>query len=332
MSQFPFPDQPASGQMQTSFTQRYPSQTWERIPFAEAPQSFVWVWYKPPNVPQGLVVRISDEAWQADPQTKQLTLRIILTLAGVDPMSVAMWQLGGMAFPGMSGANPLLDQPIPFPAPGTDPIIAIYVNVPQVNFVPQSFMPTMNVPSANPASVAPSQDLSDLFDRLDAEWTAALDVEKDLERLRKLLVDLTGRLKILNRNLSSDERLYSSREDKTDWQDARRFLRDADNRLRAYIKEFDIGDPSSAGHRRWFAQIYQQFIVPRLPFDGMEQSLNDFDFYRKLLITLQGKMNNAYLTGQSNGERRAQMVLARIANKVREASNKKTALGVVLDG
>ena len=64
----------------------------------------------------------------------------------------------------------------------------------------------------------------------------------------------------------------------------------------------------------------------------MEQALNGFEFYRKLLTTLQGKMNSTFLGAQSNGERRAQMVLARIANKVRESSNKKTALGAALDG
>lgn len=52
-----------------------------------------------------------------------------------------------------------------------------------------------------------------------------------------------------------------------------------------------------------------------------------FEFYRKLLTTLHGKMNSVYLAAQSNAERRAQMVLARIANKVREASNKKNGAG-----
>lgn len=318
----------ASGAASAGFAFRPPSQGWEQIRFADGPQSFLWVWFKPTTAPQGLIVRIPDEVSQA----QSLTLRIILHLAGVDPTWVAMWQVYGMAYPGLSGANPLLDQPIPAPVAGADPSIVIFVGVPQPVFVP---MPQFAMPMGSLVSQA-SPPLSgnsvETLERLDIEWTAAMDVEKDLERLRKMLVDMMSRLKSMNRDLNPDERLYSSREDKQDWQDARRFLRDSDNRLRAAVKEFDIGDPSSAGHKRHFEGLYSQFVAPRVPFDGMEQALNGFEFYRKLLTTLQGKMNSVFLAAQSNAERRAQMVLARIANKVREASNKKTALGVVMDG
>ena len=109
-------------------------------------------------------------------------------------------------------------------------------------------------------------------------------------------------------------------------------LRDAENRLRACVKEFDIGDPSSAGYRRGLETIYEQFVQPKIPFASMEQTLGQFEGHRKLVVTLQGKMNNAYLGAVQNGERRAQQILARIAGKVREAGTKKTALGVMLDG
>lgn len=307
------------------FAARMPSANWESISLPEGSPAFVWAWFKPPAVPTGLIVRIPNEFWNNSAFHATVTLRRILQAAGVDPASVAMWQYQGLAYPGMNGANPLLDQPLTPPAPGIDPSFVIYVLVPQ---------PTMASPITAPpaAGSRPVDGLTELFERLDAEWNAALDVEKDLDRLRKMLVDMTTRLKALNRDLNPDERLYSSREDKQDWLEARRFLREADNRLRACIKEFDIGDPSSAGHRRYFEHIHTTFVAPRIPFDGMEQALNGFEFYRKLVTTLQGKMNNAFLAAQANGERRAQMVLARIANKVREATNKKTALGVVLDG
>ena len=330
MSQPQFAGSPEFSEEPAGFFFRSPSQSWEQIRFAAGPQDFLWVWFKPATVPQGLIVRIPDETSLA----QSWTLRSILHLAGIDPAWVAMWQVYGMTFPGMNGANPLLDQFVPGPMAGADPNLVVYVAGPQPNYLPP-LMPPGALPmmsSANASTSAPTAQTSELLERLDVEWNSAMDVDKDLERLRKLLVDLTSRLKILNRDLNPDERLYSSREDKQDWQDARRFLRDSDNRLRACIKEFDIGDPSSAGHRRQFETIHSQFVVPRLPFDGMEQALNGFEFYRKLLTTLQGKMNNAFLSAQSNGERRAQMVLARIANKVRESSNKKTALGAALDG
>lgn len=322
------PQIPTSNSLPVGFVYRPPSQTWEQIRFADGPQSFVWVWLKPAAVPQGLIVRIPDEVLP----THSLTLRMLLHLTGVDPTWLAMWQIYGMTYPGMNGANPLLDQPLPARPAGADPSIVIYVSAPQTSFVP---MPPMMPPVVMPmsqSSGSASGSKADLLERLDIEWNAAMDVEKDLDRLRKMLVDMMSRLKSLNRDLNPDERLYSSREDKQDWLDARRFLRDSDNKLRAAIKEFDIGDPSSAGHKRYFEGLHAQFVLPRIPFDGMEQALSGFEFYRKLLTTLHGKMNSVYLAAQSNAERRAQMVLARIANKVREAGNKKTALGVVLDG
>ncbi len=320
----------ASNETSTGFAFRTPSQVWEQICFADGPQSFLWVWFKPAAVPQGLIVRIPDEASQA----QSLTLRTILHLTGIDPTWLAMWQIYGMAYPGMNGANPLLDQPLPALVAGADPNLVVYVATPQPAYMPpmMPFVASPLMPPASASTSAPTSQTAELLERLDTEWNAAMDVEKDLERLRKMLVDLASRLKSLNRDLNPDERLYSSREDKQDWQDARRFLRDSDNRLRACVKEFDIGDPSSAGHKRHFEQLHAQFVIPRIPFDGMEQALNGFEFYRKLLTTLQGKMNSTFLGAQSNGERRAQMVLARIANKVRESSNKKTALGAALDG
>lgn len=315
------------------FAFRPPSQTWEPIRCGDGPQSFVWAWFKPATAPQGLIVRLPDDV----SQVPGLTLRAILNLTGVDPTWLAMWQVQGMSFPGMGGVNPLLDQPLPPPVAGADPNIAIFVAAPQPSFAPmampmmaQAPMPMM--PPMRASNQPITAQTAEVLERLDVEWTAAMDVEKDLDRLRKMLVDMMSRLKSLNRDLNPDERLYSSREDKQDWLDARRFLRDSDNRLRAAVKEFDIGDPSSAGHKRHFEGLYSQFVQPRLPFDGMEQALNGFEFYRKLLTTLHGKMNSVYLAAQSNAERRAQMVLARIANKVREAGNKKTALGVALDG
>lgn len=323
---------PVSAEVSTGFAVRPPSQAWEQIRFADGPQSFLWVWFKPAAVPQGLIVRLPDEGSLA----QSLSLRTVLHLTGVDPIWVTMWQVYGIAYPGMNGGNPLLDQPFPAPVAGADPSIVIYVASPQPSYMP---MPPMMLPAAMPMMLPMSQattqvsgNAADVLERLDIEWSAAMDVEKDLDRLRKMLVDMMSRLKSMNRDLNPDERLYSSREDKQDWLDARRFLRDSDNKLRAAVKEFDIGDPSSAGHKRQFEQLHAQFVVPRIAFDGMEQALNGFEFYRKLLTTLHGKMNSIYLAAQSNAERRAQMVLARIANKVREASNKKTALGVVLDG
>lgn len=332
MSQQPSPNNLATGDPAANFFARPPSQTWEPLPWSDDRQQFAWIWIKPPTVPLGLAVRFPDETWQSPLAASQLTLRRLLLVAGVDPTVVAMWSCYGMSFPGMNGTNPLFDQPIPAPGQGGVAELIVVINAPAMMAPPMPFMPPgMPMPMAAPMPSTFSGNQTELFERLEIEWTAVIDIEKDLERLRKLLVDLGTRLKILNRDLNSDERLYSSREDKQDWQDARRFLRDGETKLRACVKEFDIGDPSSAGYRRSLEQTYTQFILPRLPFNGMESTLGQFEAHRKLVMTLQGKMNTTYLGAVQNGERRAQQVLARIAGKVREAGNKKTALGVVMD-
>lgn len=332
MSQSQITHNPTAGDPASQFAARVPSQAWEPLLWSDDPQQVVWAWIKPPAVPQGLALRIPEETWRTSSQLSQLTLRRLLQVAGVDPSGVAMWQFAGMAFPGMNGASPLFDQPIPAPGPGVVPEIIVIITVPAMMMPPVNYIPP-------PMAAAPMHSVAstfagsqtELFERLEIEWTAVLDLERDLDRLRKLLVDLSSRMKVLNRDLNPDERLYSSREDKQDWQDARRFLRDGENRLRACVKEFDIGDPSSAGYRRGLEHIYHHFVLPRVPFNGLESALGQFEAQRKMIMTLQGKMNSVYLGAVSNGERRAQQVLARIAGKVREAGNKKTTLGVMLD-
>lgn len=341
-----------SGDFAATFALRPASQAWEQHVLAEGSQHVVWVWFKPAYAPQGLVVRISEEAWKTDPQTTPLTLRRVLQAVGVEPTLVAMWQLYGMTYQGWNGTNPLFDQPIPAPAPGAVPEFIVYVNVPSWSVspppaampptAPMGLMPQMPMmslqpqmaamPAMNPAGASSAANLAEIFERVDVEWNMVLTIEKHLERLRKMLTDLGSRLKGLNRDLSSDERLYSSREDKQDWLEARRRLREAEHRLRAGVKEFDIGDQSSAGCRRGFEQIHHQFITPRIPFPGIEQAPEQFQFYRKMVMNLEGKMNSTYLYAVQNGEQRANQILVRIAQKVREAGNKKTALGVVLDG
>ena len=337
MSQPLIPNQPMPNDAASAFLARPPSQAWEPLPWSAEPQQFAWVWFKPPTVPQGLAVRIPEETWQTSSHLQQLTLRRLLHAAGVDPVCVAMWHYFGMAYPGMNGANPLLDQPIPAPGPGVVAEFIVVINMPVLMPPPMNYLPPMNpMPMAaapmHAATVKFNGSQADLFERLDAEWTAVLDIERDLDRLRKMLVDVSARLKMLNRDLNPDERLYSSREDKQDWQDARRFLRDGEVKLRACVKELDIGDPSSAGYRRGLEQTYQQFVLPRIPYNGLETALGQFEAHRKMVTTLHGKMNSTYLAAVSNGERRAQQVLNRIAGKVREAGNKKTTLGVMLDG
>jgi hypothetical protein len=173
--------------------------------------------------------------------------------------------------------------------------------------------------------------LLEAYEHVEQDWRSSQDTEKDLARLRQQLLDMMGRLKTLNRDLTGPERVHSNNQEKKDWQQARRMLRDCTNRLWKCVKAHDIGYTSSAGQRRWFEETYEKYIAPRRHFDGFLDADRAFGTYRKIVTTLHIEMSNALSIAQLDGERRAQQVLARIAEKIREAGNRKNFLGVMLD-
>ncbi len=185
--------------------------------------------------------------------------------------------------------------------------------------------------AAGGGAVPVDANLVEMFEFMSVDWLAANEIEKDLGRLRKQFIDLVGRLKNLNRDLTSDERRHADNQDNKDWMDARRGLRDGSLRLWRCIKELDMGDMSFAGRKQWLAQTYEQYVVPRIPFEGMQQAQREFEQQRKLVATMQSNMNSAYNIASTDGERRAQQILTRIQTKMREATNKKNFLGVIID-
>src|SRR5450759_5086882 len=108
--------------------ERPPSTTWEPISLADAPQSFVWAWFKPPAAPQGLCVRIPDETFRNPARRQPLTIRSLLQALGVEPRQVAVWSLYGISYDGQHFANPAWDFPIPEPGMAADPTIGIYLH------------------------------------------------------------------------------------------------------------------------------------------------------------------------------------------------------------
>ncbi len=290
----------------TQFTARYPSSTWECCSLEDAPQCFVWAWFKPTHVPQGLILSVPDETFQAQAASSLLTLRNLLRSAGLDARCAAMWSVYGVGYDAQGGASPLLDQPIPLPAPGIDRSIVVYIQPPLA----------MPAPVANtmPTQVE-SGSSAELYERIGTDWNACLQLEKELDSMRKQLSAMAGKLNSLNRDLTPEETLHAARQDQDDWKDARRWLREASGKLSRYIKECDVGDTVYVGKKKWFVQIYQQVIVPRQPHPGLEQVRQEFEAHRKTLQTLVNTMKATHSSAGQDGERRAQQVLSRIAAK-----------------
>lgn len=300
------------------FDSRPPSETWELVPLAGLPGLGVWVWFKPPAVTNGLIVRVPDETRYGHPNRALLTLRALLHSAGVDSARVASWTLCGLTYAGERGTSPLLDHPLPDPPTGGDPNIVVALDAPAISWQEPAVEP-------QPVHVAPAVagpvpvGVAAIFERIEIDWSASLQIESQLTLLRKKLSDMMLRLNALNRDLSPEERLHADRKDRSDWQTARRWLRDAAIKISRCLKEFDIGDSSNAGRREWFATTYEQSVVPRIPFEAMEQGQRDFEQYRKQMQTQLLSMNAAHAGAAQDGERRAQQILKNIAASVRNA-------------
>ena len=268
------------------------------------------------------MITVPDETWAAYPGRGALTMRLLLHTLGIDPASVTLWYLYGLPCESHAGTHPLLDQPLPPPAAGADPRITAYVQP-----VPPAAWPPHAVSGVPPqmavAAAAPSGPAAQLFTRAENDWNAILQIEANLTLLRKQVSAMQARINTLNRDLSPDERQYGDRKDKSDWQIARRWLRDVATRLSRCIKDHDMGHTSAAGKRNQVEQTYQQFIAPRIPFEGLERVQREFEQYRKSMQTLLNNMQAANVQASQDGERRAQEILNRLATKVRSARTRR---------
>lgn len=284
-----------------TFQERPPSKAWDSLPASPVLPHGLLVWWKPPEAPHSVLVRIPPRTTP----NAALTLRTLLSTLGIDPRLVATWYVCGTLYQSGQGTNPLLDMPLPAAAFGDDQ--AILVELDQHQMRAQSAM----------------DNALNSIDRIAADWTTSLQLENQLELSRKQLSDSLVRINTLNRDLSSDERMYGDRQDQSDWQEARRWLRDVAARLSKLLKECDIGMSSSAGRRNTFESIYHQVIAPRRPCEGLDNIQREFEAHRKTIQTLLMHMGGAQTTATQDGERRAQQVLQRIAAKVRQGRTKR---------
>eukprot|EP00913_Durusdinium_trenchii_P028494 g26722.t1 len=315
------------------FAARPASTAWEQITLADFSPHLVWGWFKPANAPQSVVFRVPEETFNTFPDRRFLSIRRILHSAGIDARTVAMWNYCGGVFDAMGGNSPLLDQPLPDPLPGVDPNITVYCRVmaPPVAAIPPAGPGAAVMPES--AAAVPADDsipsfkaggaLSDVFENIEVNWAAIVQIEKTLAGLRKQLSSMLARLGSLNRDLGPEERLHATRQDRSDWQTARRWLRDVSKRVSQCLKTYDIGDHNDADRRVWFEQTYEQSVISRKKFEGIDLAQREYESHRKTLQTLMMTMNTALQTATQDGERRAQQILGKIARSVRAAQSKR---------
>lgn len=263
--------------------------------------------------PHSVLLQFPQELLHDPARRTPLTMRALALGAGIDPQTVTRISLYGSPYDGQLGIGPLWDSPIPPHAPGTDPTIALFLASALPRAIPA-------IPDPAPAGSAAGETLA----RMDAAWNACLQLELQLAATAKQLNGTLARINALNRDLSSEEARCGDNQDKREWNDARRWLRDGATRLSRFLKDHHIGMTSAAGKRNTYETIYQQYVVPRRNFDGSELMEREFETYRKQLQTLLNNMNTALGAAVQEGERRAQQILARIAAKVRAGRSRRS--------
>jgi hypothetical protein len=295
------------------FAVRTPSANWEQISlWPNGP--FIWLWIKPPVVPNGLVIRIPDETHvaQSSDERGPLNMRLLLAAIGLDAATVSLWYQYGTPCEGQNGSSPLFDQPLPPHPAGADPQIVVMVDMPAAGTTLVG-EPALGVTS-----------LVKIFDEMEADWYAVQLLEKQLLLARKQLTNSLGRLTALDRDLSPEERLHGDRQDRSDWQEVRRALKDAATKLSRYVKEHDVGETSAAGKKMWFSEVYHKVVVPRQAVDGLVPLHREFESYRKRLQILLQNMQLSNTNIAQDAERKAQQLLSRIGSRARSAQNKTT--------
>jgi hypothetical protein len=292
------------------FAARPASTTWEQLPLPGSAAGCCCAWFKPPTAPDCVVLRLPEQTFPPGHEVPPVTARQLLQAAGIDPGHVTGWTVYGTPVD-VRGLAAVLDLPIPPLAAAAEPEICVYA----AGLPPR--------PAANVLPPAASGgELSHVFDQIDTDWTLSLLLEKHLVLLRKQLSGMLTRVTTLDRDLSPEERMHGDRQAKNDWQEARRWLKDSAAKLVRYIKEHDTGETSNAGKREWFHSTYDQIVLPRRPVDNLLQIQRNFESHRKRLQILQTNMTTALQFAGSDGERRAQQVLERVARSVRDSRAK----------
>ena len=296
------------------FALRPASMSWETLVLVPGTAMGMWVWCKPLHAPLDLIVRVPVETFQAF--GGQLSLRQIALAAGAELGQVQGIAVQGAFIDAQGGGNPLLDHAVPPQTPWIEISIRMLAGITYTAVGP------VTTPQAR--VVSPSASASGQAIAIEADWNAVLQMESQLGMLRKQLATIQGKLQTLNRDLNANENVAADNQDKREWQDTRRWLRDASSLASRYIKEADSGVTSMAGNKRRLEQLVEDARAGRLSPQQLASGQNEIESHRKTVLNIQNQMQNALQSASRDGEQRAQMVLSRIAAKVRNHNAKRS--------
>lgn len=318
------------------------------------PRLVLWAWFRPAHLPSGVVVTIPADFLHAFPAGLPMTLGDVLIAVGVPPQSFQAVSMYGSEWQAAAVFSSFVNHPLPpVPMGGRAEIAISVIELPaMMPMQPVAFLPAgaFAIPGAESAAMTMQADVepTDHFDslssdvdaaleddseseddgaplsedmmliRIESAWKFSVQIERQMTGLRQRLSSIQSALGKLDRDLSPDERLASDREDRDEWADTRRWVRELQSKCHREIKAFDIGMTSGAGNRRHLEGTYLTIIEPRVPSPHLESYRAEFEKYRKDLVSLQRAMMTALQAASQNGTQRAQRCLGKIAGKIRE--------------
>jgi hypothetical protein len=300
---------------------RPPSANWEPVSLDPTGLRVVWAWFRPASVPSGLIVAVPAALFQDAVLAPRLSIRQLIAAAGLDPAMILCWVLNGMQFDAMAGTSPLLDQPLPPPQSDGNLEVSVWMApLPQpawAGYQMPMYGQTPDFTQQTSFQTGGSDSDQHMLGVIETYWNDILQLEVRIGSIRKELSASLSRMNSLNRDLNADERCACDSKDIQEWTDARRWLRDSISVLSRSVKEIDVGTTSGAGKRHRFEEIYQQQVVPKIPFEGLAQAVNEFESYRKTVQNVLASAQGGLSRAGRDAEQRASSVLRRVAAKVR---------------
>jgi len=280
----------------------------------------LWAWYRPQQLPSGVTIGIPPELCQSYPAGLPFTMADLLLSVGIAMPQFQAVSLFGGAWQPAAAFAPYLNQAVPVPAANGRSEIGLLAveSAPVVGgFVPPA-MTGFESGDFGESTEAASATGGQMYERIETAWKSAIQMERQLAGVRQKLSGMLNSLNKLDRELTPEERLSADREDKDNWEEARRWARDLAAKCHREIKQFDIGLTSAAGRKNSMQAFYEQVIEPRQPCSELETYRREFETYRKDMVNLQRAMTSAVQAASQNGTQRAQRVLSSIGKKIRE--------------
>lgn len=297
------------------FIERAPSTAWEVLQIPGADDAACWVWFRPQHLPFGVAVTVPPELIGDPRDPLPFSLFHLVHAVGLPWEALESVSLYGREWQPASFWDTMAGELLPVPTDGSRSQILLMTRDSSVA-IPQSH-PVASAPVA--ASISGSRApvaTSSQFSRLETDWKACQGMERQLSGLRQQLAGVVSRLSTLDRDLRPQERLAADRQQKDEWDDARRWIRDVSAKVQRCIKAHDIGITSAAGRRNLIQDRYEQSVANAGAVGDLTSCLHDVEAYRKELANLYNNMGSSLQGANTNGIQRAQRILSKIAAQV----------------